>query len=159
MTATTVFLSYARKDGGEAAARLRGELQRSGFEVWRDIEDMRGGQELKNQLRQAIKAVDAVLVILTPGAVASKYVEWEWEAALTLDKRVIPLMMRTCEVPGDLRRLHYHRLNSEQEYVSGFAGLVRDLIQLSAGPAESAKPKLEASDKSTGSRSVSIGGD
>ncbi len=35
-----IFLSYARADGKTAAIRLRSELQRAGFEVWRDIEDM-----------------------------------------------------------------------------------------------------------------------
>ncbi|MGF1535113.1 MAG: toll/interleukin-1 receptor domain-containing protein [Elainellaceae cyanobacterium] len=138
---TTLFLSYARKDGNTAAAQLRQDLQRSGFQIWRDIEDMRSGQDWKNQLRQAIKAVDAVLVLLTPASVASQYVTWEWETAQTLDKRVIPILVQDCNVPQDLNRLHYHRLDTPENYVSGLMGLVRDLIQLSTDAKEATQPK------------------
>ena len=71
-----IFLSYARKDGAAAAARLRTELERAGFTVWRDIEQMRGGRAWQEQLRAALREVDVVLVLLTPAAVKSKYVAW-----------------------------------------------------------------------------------
>ena len=124
-----IFLSYARKDGKVAASRLRSELQRVGFEVWHDIEDMQGGLAWKEQLRQAIRKVDVVLVLMSPAAVESRYVEWEWETAITVEKKVIPLLISVCEVPRELKDLHYHNLSTEQEYVLGFASLIRDLTQ------------------------------
>lgn len=129
----SIFLSYARADGQDAAKRLRSELEQAGFQIWRDIEDMQGGQAWKDQLRQALRTVDVVIVLLTPAAVASKYVEWEWENALTLEKRVIPLLRLPCEVPEELQRLHYHNLSTDQNYVFGFASLVRDLNLIGAG--------------------------
>lgn len=153
-----IFLSYARADGKTAATRLRSELERAGFEVWRDIEDMQGGQAWKDQLRKSLRQVDGVIVLLTPAAVSSKYVEWEWENALTLEKRIIPLMILPCNVPDELKRLHYHNLSTEQDYVLGFAALMRDLYTITVA-GESASLVNAAQDASkTDGRNVSIGG-
>jgi len=128
----TVFLSYARRDGLDAATKLRGELAAMGFGVWRDIEEMRGGLTWRKQLFQALGQVDAVLVLLTPGAVASANVTWEWQSALTMDQRVIPLLVIPCDAPADLTALHYHRLDDPAGYTLGLARLARDLIALAA---------------------------
>lgn len=102
---TKVFLSYARADGQMAAARLRAELSRSGFDIWQDTQNMASGQAWKEQLRQALREVDAVVVLMTPGSVTSKYVEWEWEMAQMASKRVIPLLILPCDVPDSSLRL------------------------------------------------------
>jgi hypothetical protein len=139
-----VFLSYAIEDGSEAAARLRFDLTRAGLSVWQDIAEMRGGHPWKEQLRSALREVDTVLVLLTPKAVESKYVTWEWENALTLQKRVIPLMIRSCSPPPDLSRLHYYRFEQPDRYVSEFAALLRDLYELPAPPAGPAPEPVAA---------------
>ncbi|MBE9140319.1 toll/interleukin-1 receptor domain-containing protein [Nodosilinea sp. LEGE 07088] len=155
----TIFLSHARKDGQVSATRLRAELERAGFQVWRDIEDMQGGQAWKDQLRAALRAVDVVVVLLTPAAVASKNVEWEWENALTLEKLVIPLLMMPCEVPDGLRHLHYHNLSTEQDYVMGIISLFRDLAPFLVDK-DSTRPPPEKSQqgKETSDRNISVGG-
>ncbi len=130
-----VFLSYARADGLDAATKLRAELTAMGFQVWRDIEEMQGGLAWKEQLRAALRQVDALLLLLTPGAVAAKTVEWEWEKALTLDKRVIPLLIQPCDAPAELKRLHYHDLSDPGAYTLGLAKLARDLLRLAAARA------------------------
>ena len=135
-----VFLSYAIEDGSEAAARLRFDLTRAGISVWQDIAEMRGGHPWKEQLRAALREVEAVLVLLTPKAVESQYVTWESENAMTLQKRVIPLMIRPCSPPPDLSRLHYYRFEQPDRYVSEFAALLRDLYELST-PTTSPAPE------------------
>jgi hypothetical protein len=139
-----IFLSYARADGAAAAARLRAELERAGFTVWRDVDDMRGGLPWKDQLRAALRDIDVVLVLLTPRAAASQVVTWEWENALTLQKRVIPLLISKCDVPGELARLHYHDFSLPDQYVSSFAALIRDLVASlpAAPPAASPTPPV-----------------
>ena len=134
-----IFLSYARVDGLDAGTQLRAELTAMGFQVWRDLEEMQGGLAWKEQLRGALRQVEAVLLLLTPGAVASRTVEWEWENALTLDKRVIPLLIQPCDVPAELKRLHYHDLSDPATYTLGLAKLGRDLLRIAAAkPAEQA---------------------
>lgn len=131
---TKVFLSYSTKDGSAVASRLRTELEQAGVSVWRDVEEMRGGAEWKAQIRAQLREADAVLVLLTPGAVESKVVTWEWETALTLEKMVIPLLLQPCDVPTQLSQLHYHRLHMPEQYVTGLMALIRDLNELSRQP-------------------------
>jgi hypothetical protein len=154
----TIFISYARADGQSAADRLRGELEQAGFQIWRDIERMQGGLGLKDQLRQALKTVDVVVVLLTPDAITSKYVEWEWETAITLGKRVIPLLILPCSIPDELQRLHYHNLSTDKEYFAGLLALVRDINSVAI-----AKPVSEPDQSSTqpdgvGGRGIAIAG-
>lgn len=155
---TQVFLSYARADGAGAATRLREELSRSGFTVWQDTENMQGGQAWKEQLRTALRQVDAVLVLLTPGAVSSRYVTWEWEMAQMVEKPVMPLLVTNCDVPDDLGRLHYHDFSAESGYTLGLMSLMRDLNQLDSA-SRSGQPEQPATQISTqGDRHISIGG-
>ncbi|RMG71793.1 MAG: toll/interleukin-1 receptor domain-containing protein [Chloroflexi bacterium] len=129
-TKTKILISYARADGLDMSARLRAELEQAGYDVWRDIEEMRGGKDWKDQLRQAIAAVDVVVVLLTPASVVSKYVLWECDTAHTLEKSVIGLLISPCDVPDELSNLHYHDLSTVEKYVTGFASLIRDLNEL-----------------------------
>jgi hypothetical protein len=158
-----IFLSYAREDGKEASARLRSQLERAGYQVWRDIEEMQGGQAWKAQLRNAVGTVDAVLVLLTPASVKSKNVEWEWKGALFLEKRVIPLLILPCEVPEELNALHYHNLTTVEEYILGFAALMRDLNLLAEKKAAvmptHTSVSSDAGQAQTRDRNVAISGD
>jgi hypothetical protein len=138
-----LFISYARADGAAAAARLRTELELAGLTVWRDLEDMRGGSAWKEQLRAALREVDAVLVLLTPASTASEMVTWEWENALTLQKPVISLLILPCKASQELSRLHYHDLSQPELYSAGLAKLIRDLLSLQPAqrpPETSEKP-------------------
>ncbi len=103
----------------------------AGFSVWQDIEDMQGGTAWKAQLRQALREVDAVVVLLTPEAVASKYVEWEIEMAQMVEKTIFPVLVLDCEIPEELRPLHYRNLSIEENYSSELLSIIKDLNNLS----------------------------
>ena len=125
-----IFISYAREDGNPAAERLRQEMTSAGFAVWRDIENMQGGQEWKVQLRTALRQVKAVVLLLTPKAVASKYVEWELEMARMAETTILPVLIQDCDIPDELDRLHYRNLSSEHSYPTELLLLIKDLNQL-----------------------------
>ncbi len=155
---TQVFLSYARTDGAGAATRLREELSRSGFTVWQDTENMQGGQAWKEQLRTALRQVDAVLVLLTPSAVSSKYVTWEWEMAQMVEKPVIPLLIIACDIPDELGRLHYHDFSAESGYTLGLMSLMRDLNQTNRDSQPDRPEQPETQVPAQGDQRISIGG-
>jgi len=140
---TTIFLSYTRADGLDAATNLRTQLTNAGLTVWRDLEEMRGGVAWKEQLRTALRQVDAIVLLLTPGAVASTVVEWEWENALTLEKPVIPLLIAPCNLPAELNRRHYHDFSTPAAQLANLPKLLRDLYQLP----NSAQPSSAAADQ------------
>lgn len=142
-----LFLSYARADASAAAADLRARLARSGYSMWRDLDEMRGGAPWRQQLFDALQAVDAVLVLLTPGAVASETVTWEWQTAQGLGKPLIPLLIMPCDVPLELQRLNYHNLHDPARL--GFESLQRDLRELEQAAA-AASPSTYRVGKITG---------
>jgi hypothetical protein len=140
-----ILVSYARADGAEAAAKLRSELARDDINVWRDVEEMRGGQDWREQLRQALREVDAVLVLLTPAAVASPHVRTEWESAQALKKVVIPVHVLECNVPEELRGLQRRNLSRAETYSGELVSLVRDLRVAIWQPVQDALGKLQGS--------------
>jgi hypothetical protein len=93
MKRARVFLSYSRSDGADACRFFADALAAASFLVWRDVSDIAGGTEWRNVAREAVAKVDAVLVFLTPAAVSSEAVEFEWRTALDLGKRVVPLLV------------------------------------------------------------------
>jgi hypothetical protein len=127
----TIFLSYARKDGQAAVTRLKAELEQAGFQVWRDIEGMRGGEAWRHQILNVIHYADAVVLVLTPSAANSNNVDWEWESAKKQGKTVIPVQAMRFDLPGNLKELHCHKLIAEENYTLGFASLIRDLLAAS----------------------------
>jgi hypothetical protein len=61
-----VFVSYARKDGSAAAQQLCQELKSWGCDVWIDVERIRGGDLLIEQIENAVGSCDVLLALLTP---------------------------------------------------------------------------------------------
>ncbi len=138
-----IFLSYARADGHEAAARLRDNLHRARFTVWQDIHDLQGGEDWQEQLERILKRIDVVLVLLTPDAVTSEYVTWEWQRALNMHKRVIPLLILPCAVPDRLDGLHRRDLSEESTYTEVFSALVGDLNHIWSTIEQNLSDRLE----------------
>ena len=125
---TDVFISYAIADGAKAAQHLREALADAGFSVWQDIHNLRGGEDWKEQLRDAIRNTKAVLVLLTPSAVKSEYVKLEYQAALALgNKKLIPVSILNCDVPDELQRLQNRNLSEESSYLKGLLAIIKDL--------------------------------
>lgn len=122
-----VFLSYAREDGGPFAIRLRDELSSGGFSVWRDIEAVVAPENWREQLRAALGRVDAVVLVLTPGAVGSQYVTLECELALALQKPVIPALCLPCDIPEAFAGAQYRDFSQPLTYAREIVALTRDL--------------------------------
>ena len=125
-----VFISYATADGTQAAKQLREDLEESGFSVWQDVKSFRGGENWRDQLREAIRHTKAVLVMLTPGAVESKYVTWECEVARATEKKIIPVLIHTCNVPEEIKPLQHRDLSNEQKYMKGLLAIIKDINRL-----------------------------
>ena len=71
-----IFISYSRKDGADAAAKLRAELETQGFALWQDLVALEGGRDWWSQIEAALKSktLQHFVLIVTPGALASPVV-------------------------------------------------------------------------------------
>src|SRR6266446_292691 len=75
VTPRGVFLSASPSDGA-FVARLRADLQQRGVAVWQEDPDHTQNQlDQQDRVRQAIRAVDVVLLVLSPAARASRVVK------------------------------------------------------------------------------------
>lgn len=70
------FISYSHQDE-EFARKLYSRLRDSDISVWFAPEDLRGGEKLHQQIDEAIKIYDKLLVILSPNSIKSDWVQEE----------------------------------------------------------------------------------
>ncbi len=92
-----VFISYARHD--QAYARqLAADLRAHGLEVWID-DRVDFGDRWWQTIVQAVRASAAVIVVMTPEAERSEWVEKEILLAQREKKPIFPLLLRGQEFP------------------------------------------------------------
>ncbi len=120
-----VFISYSRKDI-DFVRKLAGDLERAGYDVWWDITDLRGGDDWVRNIPEAIKASPYFIVVLSPNSIESEWVRKEYTQALSLRKKIIPLMLAACEVPFALNTINFVNF-SEGDYAENFLKLLTPL--------------------------------
>src|SRR6266702_6218466 len=108
-----IFMSHSSKDH-DFCVRLVGDLQRiSGDEssVWYDAKGgLYGGDSWWRKIMQEVKARNVFIVVLSPEAAVSPWVNSEIDLAwrqkhLPPGKLIIPVLYRSCEVRDDLDTL------------------------------------------------------
>src|SRR5262245_35217657 len=104
-----IFVSYARADAA-FALKLATDLRARGTHLWVDQLDIRAGTAWDSELEKALRASPAMLVILSPAAVASQNVMDEVAFAISEEKWIVPVLYKPCAIPLRLRRLHYVEL-------------------------------------------------
>jgi hypothetical protein len=111
--AGTVFLSYARSDR-DVVQKIGHKLSEAGLEVWDSDQNILPGSNWTAELKAALDSASALVVFISPEAMASRSVSHEIEYALGakhLRGRLIPVTIRpTKDAPwilGSLRSLQY----------------------------------------------------
>jgi len=120
-----IFISYSRKDI-DFVRKFAGDLEKAGYDVWWDLTDLQGGDDWVRQIPAAIQTSQFMLVVLSPNSVASEWVQKEYTQALSLHKKIIPVMFKQCEVPFALNTINYSNF-SVGEYEDNFKTILRAL--------------------------------
>ena len=63
MEIKNLFFSYSRADGADFALRLAVDLQKEGFNVWIDQQNIRAGSEWDLEIEKALETCDCLLII------------------------------------------------------------------------------------------------
>jgi hypothetical protein len=130
------FFSYVRMDS-EFVLKLAKELRAVGANVWLDQLDILGGQHWDSTVEKALKSSKGMIAVLSPESVASKNVMDEVSYALDEGKLVVPVLIRSCDIPYRLRRVQH--IDFTADYDTGFSQLLRALgIEQPVQPVESA---------------------
>ena len=124
-----VFVSYSRRDKSYVS-RLVKSLTEQGIPVWFD-QDVYAGDRWGTRLKEMIDTCAAVLLVMSPNAAASKYVQEELHEADESGRLVVPLLLAGTPIFG--------YKGTQYEDVTGgklpTSALVRRLRDLTADPA------------------------
>jgi hypothetical protein len=99
-------MSYAAAD--KAVARIVAEaLQNAGLNVKINAWALEPGDSIAQRVQQAVLSSDILVVLLSPRAVASSWVQTEFNAAISRELRdraitVIPALIEDCDIPPSL---------------------------------------------------------
>lgn len=80
------FISYSGLDE-EFARRLHGRLQQEHVRVWFAPHDIQGGKKLHEQIDEAIKVYDKLLILLSPNSLKSEWVMTELRKARKAERK------------------------------------------------------------------------
>jgi tetratricopeptide (TPR) repeat protein len=102
-----VFISHSSSDV-EFALSLTSDLISLGHEAWLDKREIKVGDNIMKKIERAIAEAHYVVIILSKEAVASRWVEREWQSKywdeISLNRTsVLPVLIEDCEVPPFLK--------------------------------------------------------
>ena len=113
--ARRVFISYARKDGADAAQSIRKALREAGCEVWLDTDRIRGGASWGKDIEDALNNCEVLVALLTPASYVSEICRAEQIWALDEGKAVIPVLaVAGAPVPIHLKSRNYRKYPEQQ---------------------------------------------
>jgi hypothetical protein len=142
-----LFISYRREDSAGFAGRLTDALeQRIGAgSVFRDVDDIRPGEDFEAVIERGLRHVQVVLVVIGPGWLEAAadgqrrldrpddFVRREVEGALASGKPVVPILVGGASMPGAAALPSALRgLANRQALVMGDASWAADLARLQA---------------------------
>ncbi len=134
MTVATTFISYSHDDGEEFALKLHENLLEGGFRPWLDQKCIPPGCDWTDSIKEGLDRAGSILVVLTPCAMISHQVRGEWTYALDKHLAIVPLMVKTCEVPPGLKAIQFIDFRSDP--AGAFARLPVQLRELTSNHLE-----------------------
>jgi WD40 repeat protein len=123
-----VFISYARKDGSQLAARLQRELTDAGIDAWLDTQRLHAGAIWTDSIEREIDTRHVTIALLTSGSYKSEICRAEQLRALRKGKRLIPVLAaKNADRPLYLESLQYRDFSDPVAYQAQFEELLGDI--------------------------------
>ena len=102
----STFISYSRTDSG-FAVRLAKDLKSAGYDVWLDQLDIPTGARWDDELETALESCTTFMIILSPESMQSQNVKDEIGYAIDAGKNILPVKIKSGDIPLRLRRFQY----------------------------------------------------
>lgn len=124
-----VFLSHNSVDK-PWVIKLKDDLLRYEVSVWLDRDEIRPGDLFAKALEEGLQSSRAVVLVVSPEAMASGWVQEEYYRPLSLAKdpqaplQLIPVILRDAEVPGFLQSRNWVDFRDETTYAQSVWRLV-----------------------------------
>src|SRR5919199_11680 len=131
---TQVFISYSEQDR-ETMEKIRNSLRRESLTVWTNTTDVQTGEDFQSAIDRGIEQTDNLVYLVSPDSVQSEFVRKELEYAVSLHKRIIPVLVRETppeSIPKALQGVQYIDLTDnvkEEDYVLDESQLLKIVHQ------------------------------
>lgn len=109
MTSKHIFLSY-RSTEADFALRLAADLKNAGVNLWMDRLDIKPGDDWISALQTAVNDCAAIISIVSPDYIASKYCRRELARADRMGRPIFPVLLRHVpprDWPFEIERRQY----------------------------------------------------
>lgn len=100
-----IFISHSHADR-DFVELLQNKLTGAGFTVWRDT-GLVPGTNWREEIDRAIQEASTVVVTVTPQAMASAYVNYEWAFAWGAGMKIIPILLEKTALHPRLESLQF----------------------------------------------------
>jgi len=147
-----IFISYSHNDT-DYAHGLADTLQAEGFDVWIDAR-IDYGTQWPLEIQKQLDSCDAVILIMTPRAFASEWVQNELQRAKRKLKPIIPLLLEGDEPWLSVESTQYYDVRGEKLPDTKFYSSLRRV----ASPHEGQAVQLPANDVKKSSKTKSPAG-
>ncbi len=104
-----IFISYAREDM-DFVQRLVTALTADGRDVWVDFEDIPFASDWWEEIQTGIDASEALVLVISPDSITSRYCNLEVNYAVKNNKRLIPVVFRepgNAQPPQEIAALNW----------------------------------------------------
>lgn len=101
-----IFISYKHEDS-DFAEVLINRVEKAGFKVWIDSDQLHVGEDWRSEIDQNIKNSFALIVIMSPEAKTSEYVTYEWAFAWGAGIKVLPVLYKSTPLHPRLETLQH----------------------------------------------------
>ena len=122
-----VFISYSKRDA-DFVNKLESAMKKAGIETWVDSDRFTGGEEWMASLAGGLENSAAVVLVISPDAVKSKWVYKEISYAVRRGIQVIPIVCRDAQIPprldypiGGVQRIDF----TGRSFVKGMNALIK----------------------------------
>ena len=110
-----VFLSYSSEDA-EFVKSLYGQLKGSGYRPWFNAADIPPAADWKAEMLKGLAETSVIVLVVSPGAMGSKWVRKEWETFVESGKPVLQLIYKKTETPRKLKAIQGIKLEGNDRW-------------------------------------------
>ena len=121
-----VFISYSRRDT-DFVKVLHQALEESNKETWIDWQGIAPTTEWWKEIEAGIEAADNFIFVISSDSVGSKYCLLEIDHAIKHNKRVIPVLRRSADMPKAISHIQRVSFLEDDPFDAAFAELVETI--------------------------------
>lgn len=128
---TQVFIAYADEDRPQAE-KIRFGLLHMGITLWSSRHDIETGQDFQQAINYGIEGADNIVFLISADSLQSAYCQHELDYALSLNKRVIPILCDAtseAQMPTHLQALQYIDI-SDRDNEASFSRANEQLLRV-----------------------------